>query len=219
MPATKMLDQRELRLAREAAEWRLISMFFECPDDAWRAQLAGLAAEVDDPELKSVAGHAQQEATEGTFHYVFGPGGPAPAREASYQNTVELGYLMSELQTYYNAFAFTPATAEPPDHVSVETAFIAYLKLKECYALACGDEERASIAREAADNFMKDHLATVARPLAGHLQNSDVPYLCKAGAVLAQRVPQSAKPQSVLPVLQESDAESCMTCGGGPVET
>jgi len=32
----------------------------------------------------------------------------APPREATYHETVQLGYLMSELQAYYNAFAFRP---------------------------------------------------------------------------------------------------------------
>jgi hypothetical protein len=47
----------------------------------------------------------------------------------SYHQTVQLGYLLSELQAYYSAFAFQPLTNEPPDHVSVETGFIAFQPL------------------------------------------------------------------------------------------
>ena len=118
-----------------------------------------------DSELESAAEDALQEASEGLFHYAFGPGGPAPVREATYHQTVELGYLMSELQAYYNAFAFEPRTAEPPDHISVEAGFIAYLKIKELYALRCEDETRAATASESAQRFLQDHLAIVAQPL------------------------------------------------------
>jgi nitrate reductase assembly molybdenum cofactor insertion protein NarJ len=214
MTANTVLDQRELQLAREAAEWRLISLLFECPSESWRAQLAGLAKEIADPELKSAVKAALEEAEEGLFHYVFGPGGPAPAREATYHQTVELGYLMSELQAYYNAFAFHPQTAEAPDFVSVEAGFIAYLKLKELYALACRNEDQAMIARDAAKDFLRDHLAMMAQPLASRLEDSGITYLAKAGAALSQRVgPPPAPPATPLPILQEQEGDEGFVCG------
>jgi nitrate reductase assembly molybdenum cofactor insertion protein NarJ len=216
MSSTTTLDKQELQLAKEAAEWRLISMLFECPSDAWRAQLSGLSAEVEYPALKSAALAALEEAEEGLFHYIFGPGGPAPAREASYHQTVELGYLMSEIQAYYNSFAYAPLTAEPPDHISVETGFIAYLKLKEAYALACGETEHAAIASEAAQSFIKDHLRVMAHPLAGYLANSGIAYLEKASAFVAQRVGPLPVVTPILPILQDAITEDREepSCGG-----
>jgi len=120
-----VLGQREILLAQDAAEWRLLSLLFECPTPEWRVQVTALMHEVTDTDLKSAAQDALDEASEGLFHHTFGPGGAAPPREATYHQTVQLGYLMSELQAYYNAFAFRPVTNEPPDHVSVETGFIA----------------------------------------------------------------------------------------------
>jgi TorA maturation chaperone TorD len=186
---------------------------FECPTSDWRKQVSGLIDEVADEELKSAAQDALEEASEGLFHHTFGPGGPAPPREATYHQTVQLGYLMSELQAYYNAFAFHPATDEPPDHVSVETGFIGYLRLKEAYALACGNEEQASTASESAQRFIREHLANIAQPFANHLEASDIPYLIKAGAALFRRVgplPNTALP---LPILQEEQPSSEWTCG------
>ncbi len=213
MTQNAILGGRELRLAQEAAEWRLISMLFECPRDAWRTQLAALAAEVEDPELKSAAEDALAEAGEGLFHHTFGPGGPAPAREASYHLTLQLGYLMSELQAYYNAFAFAPATTEAPDHVSVETGFIAYLKLKEAYALTCKDKERAATAAESAQRFLEEHLANMAQPLAARLEDSGVSYLAKAGATLSRRVGPPRAAASPLHILQEAPQDSDLACG------
>lgn len=207
------LSNDELQLAREAGEWRLLSLLFECPTAEWRRQVSALMKDVEDVELSAAAEDALEQASEGLFHHTFGPGGPAPPREATYHQTVQLGYLMSELQAYYNAFAFDPATNEPPDHVAVETGFIAYLKLKEAYALACGNQEQAATAADSARQFICEHLGSIAEPLANHLQASEIPYLAKAGAALLRRVGPMPKAASPLPILQEDQAESEWTCG------
>jgi len=208
-----VLGDREHDLAKEAAEWRLLSLLFECPSPQWRDQVKALQLEIADPELKSAAKDALQEATEGLFHHTFGPGGPAPPREATYHQTVQLGYLMSELEAYYNAFAFHPATAEPPDHVAVETEFIAYLKLKEAYALACHDEERVATTAESAQCFLKEHLANIAQPLADHLEGSGISYLAKAGEALLRRVGPPAISTLPFSILQEQPKEDEWSCG------
>lgn len=209
-----ILGEREVRLAREAAEWRLLSLFFECPTPEWRSQVAALLQEVADPELKSAAQDALEEAGEGLFHHTFGPGGPAPPREATYHQTVQLGYLMSELQAYYNAFAFHPVTSEAPDHISVETGFVAYLKMKEAYALACQNKEQAATAAESTQRFLQEHLANIAQPFANHLAGSGIPYLAKAGAALLRRVGPPPVAASPFPILQEEALqESEWRCG------
>ena len=213
MMTNTVLGEREIHLAQEAAEWRLLSLLFECPGPEWRAQVASLMQEIADSELQSAARHALEEASEGLFHHTFGPGGPAPPREATYHQTVQLGYLMSELQAYYNAFAFHPVTSEPPDHVSVETGFIAYLKMKEAYALACHNEEKAATASECAQDFIHEHLANMAQPFANHLQGSEIPYLAKAGSDLLRRVGPLDIPASPLPILQEELKDDDWTCG------
>jgi nitrate reductase assembly molybdenum cofactor insertion protein NarJ len=218
MTQNAILGDREIQLAKEAAEWRLISLLFECPSDEWRTAVAALMNEVGDAELQSAAQAALEEADEGLFHHTFGPGGPAPPREATYHQTVQLGYLMSELQAYYNAFAFHPVTAEPPDHVSVETGFIAYLKMKEAYALACEDEERAATAAESAQRFVQEHLANIAQSLADRLEGSGISYLAKAGAALFSRVGPPATTASPLPILQQDQDESAFPCGDAGAE-
>lgn len=212
MTTNAVLGECEVRLAREAEEWRLLSLLFECPTSGWRERVTALMNHVCDTELKAAAQDALEEASEGLFHHTFGPGGPAPAREATYHQTLQLGYLMSELQAYYNAFAFKLATAEPPDHISVEIGFIAYLKMKEAYALACQDEVRASTASESAQRFIQDHLANIAQPLAEHLEGSEIAYLAKAGAALVRRVGPPPSTASPLPILQEEQSESEWAC-------
>ncbi len=207
------LGEHELRLAQDAAEWRLLSLLFECPDAEWRAQVTALMREVADADLKSAAQDALEEASEGLFHHTFGPGGPAPPREATYHQTVQLGYLLSELQAYYNAFAFHPVTSEPPDHISVEIGFMAYLKMKEAYALAGCNKEQAATTAESALQFLQDHLANIAQPFANHLEGSGIPYLAKAGAVLLRRVGPPPAAASPLLILQDEPQQSEWACG------
>ncbi|MBL8176158.1 MAG: molecular chaperone TorD family protein [Bryobacterales bacterium] len=204
-----VLADETKRLVHEAAEWRLIGLLFECPSPLWLNEVGLLAQEVDDPVLRQSALEAMTEASEGLYHSTFGPGGPAPPREASYQDTVQLGYLISELEAYYNAFAYRPACAEPADHVATESGFIAYLRLKQAYAETEGQTESATVAADAAARFVKEHLATIAEPLAASLAESGVAYLKDASAALLRRT----GPRLKLPVLQDplvdDDAVEC----------
>jgi nitrate reductase assembly molybdenum cofactor insertion protein NarJ len=201
-------------LLTSAAEWRLLSLLFECPSEHWRATVAASAAEITDDGLREAAAAALAEATAGLYHSIFGPGGPAAPREVSYHQTLQLGYLMSEIKGYYQAFAYQPDTSEAADHVAVEAGFVAYLRLKEAYARQCGDEEGATITAEAAQRFLDHHLANVAEPLARALAQSGVRYLALAGEALATRVgpPLTKSPLHVL-----SDVEECaFDCGDVP---
>jgi nitrate reductase assembly molybdenum cofactor insertion protein NarJ len=208
------VDSRVYALLREAAEWRLLGRLFDCPDEPWRQDVAALARETDDDVLRRAAAAALDAATHGQYHSVFGPGGPAPPREASYQQTVELGSLMSELAAYYEAFHYRPATCEAPDHVAVEAGFVAYLRLKQAYAAAAGDAEHEATTAEAVDRFRSTHLAVIATPLAAALADSGVEYLVQASRLLVKRAghrPQSAR-LHVLHDPGEND-ESRFACG------
>jgi nitrate reductase assembly molybdenum cofactor insertion protein NarJ len=207
-------DVEENHLLREAAEWRLISLLFDCPTDGWREQVAALAAVVEDTNLKAAAEMAQTEASEGLYHSVFGPGGPAPPREVSYRDWSQPGYLLSELAAYYDAFSYHTGTSEPADHVAVETGFVGYLLMKQLYALASSDAEHAGVAAEAVKNFIDEHLASIAEPLAAALETSGISYLALAGAALLGRVGPRRDRQTArsLPVLTEDD-ESVFECG------
>jgi hypothetical protein len=70
----------------------------------------------------------------------------------------------------------------------VEVGFVAYLKLKEAYARAEGDDERAAIVARAAERFLADHLSAIAAPVADILNASHLDYLARASRILADRV-------------------------------
>jgi len=198
------VDPRVHDLLRDAARWRLLGRLFECPSEAWRRDVATLAREVDDADVRAAAEGSLLTATEGQYHSVFGPGGPAPPREVSYHDTIELGSLMAGLAGYYNAFGYHPATSEAPDHVAVEVGFMAYLRFKEAYAVAAGDAEHASTTAQAAAQFRADHLAMYAARLAAVLADSDIDYLVQASTLLV-KCAGARPPRTRLPVFQELD--------------
>lgn len=206
---------KKTKLLREATEWRLTGLLFECPVGDWKHEVKNLAGEISDFQLISAAEFARVEAGEGLYHSIFGPGGPAPGREVSYRGWVQPGYLLSELSSFYDAFSYEPATSEVFDHVSVETGFIAYLRLKEFYALECGDNESAEITNKASATFIDNHLSKFAQKLSKLLAVSGIEYLNLAGSALFARVgPDKDKSKQIfLPVLEEDDAP-IFECGG-----
>lgn len=202
-------------LLREASEWRLISLLFECPVGDWTTQVKNLADGITDDKLKTAAEFARIEASEGLYHSIFGPGGPAPAREISYRSWVQPGYLMSELSAFYAAFSYQPKTSEVLDHIAVETGFIAYMRLKEAFAVECSDFDHADITAKAAKIFIEEHLAKMTELLTKTLASSDIEYLALTGLSLLKRVgpDKDKKIRQILPMLNQTESD-VFECGG-----
>ncbi len=104
---------------------------------------------------------------------------------------------------------FQRATADPPDHVSVQADFMGYLRLKEAYALSQGEHEAAGVAADAARTFLAGHLGDVAARLCADLRGGPVEYLAEAGELLARMagVDPNRAVNSPLPVIQEEPEE------------
>jgi nitrate reductase assembly molybdenum cofactor insertion protein NarJ len=198
--ATIVYDSRYREALRDAAEWRLLGLLFACPDVAWRDQVRALAEEITDDDLREAAHAAQHEANEGRYHTTFGPGGPAAPREVSYQRSALSGQYLAELTAFYEAFGYCPPHDEPPDHVAVEADFMAYLKMKQAFAVACLQEEQVAVTADAAQAFLENHLAVVASPLAITLEASGIQYLARAAAALLARTGMPHDGAQALPV-------------------
>lgn len=196
-----------LRLLQEAAQWRLLGLLFERPGKDWHSEVAALAAEVQDETLRQAAAAAQQEAGEGLYDTIFGPGGPASPREVSYRKTELSGQFLAELQAFYDAFAYQPSIDEPPDHVAVEAGFVAYLRLKEVYGQFDG---RADVAAQAAAAFVEYHVAVLADGLSRRLADSGFRYLLLASEALKERAGPARETQSAgLEILNDEDSYDC----------
>lgn len=172
----------------EAAEWHLLSTLLSRPSGDWAARVGPLAGEVRDPALAQAARLSLDEADEGAYMTLLGPGGDVSPREAGHREVSDPGRVLAHLAGCYEAFAWTATGEEPPDHVATETAFVAYLKLKQAHALRAGDVRAAEVCAEATRMLLDHHLSTFAEPLARALEAAGASYLASAGAALAARV-------------------------------
>jgi nitrate reductase assembly molybdenum cofactor insertion protein NarJ len=181
-----ILEPRVGDLLRQAAEWRLLGLLFERPHDGWHEEVMRLSQEVGDGELKAAADAARDEATEGIYLAVVGPGGPVSLREVTYRGMEDPGRILADIGVYYEAFSFHPETEEAPDHLAVEAGFLGYLCLKEAYARARENDDEAGVAVQATARFRDEHLSALAWPVADRLQSAGARYLSLAAAAAAR---------------------------------
>jgi nitrate reductase assembly molybdenum cofactor insertion protein NarJ len=195
-------------LLAEAAAWRLLGLLFERPRERWWQEVADLRREVEDPDIGAAADAAREEADEGTYLAVLGPGGAVSPREVAYRGMEDPGHLLADIEAFYAAFAFHPQTEEAPDHLAVEAGFLAYLSFKEAYARARANEEDAEIVAQAAARFREAHLSAFAEPVRDRLEQGGIRYLLLAAAALARRAgpPQDAKCAEAATLLPPCDA-------------
>jgi len=192
-----------------AAEWRLLGLLLSRPRPGWREELAAVAREVPDRQLRRAADAAAQ-ASEGAYHALLGAGGVASPRAAAHAGFQDPGRLLADLAGRYAAFGFAPRAEEPDDHLSVECDFVSYLFLKEAYARARSQADAAELTRQARARFLAEHLAIAGPRLAQKLPEGAPPYLALAAASLAARLPEAP------PALSGCEpAPECDPLGGG----
>jgi len=202
-------------LLAEAASWRLISLLLERPRAGWHGEVEALTREVTDAEL-AAAPSSLDQATEGLYLDLLGPGGPLSAREVAWRPLADPGRLLAELEELYRVFAYCPRREDPADHLAVSAGFVAFLILKRAYAEANGDAEAAEIIASAIRGFLADHLAYTAEPFARRLEATGLPHLRVAARALDRRVGPAPPPLAGAPPLPLAgdDPEGC--CGFQP---
>ncbi len=146
-----------------AAAWRFASLLFQSPNEQSTAELRALSNEVG-LEWRASARRLSEiplDIWQAEYHRVLGPGG-VPACKSSFDDNALAGRgpLLSRVAGFYEAFAYRADEANPevPDHVSIETGFLAYLALKAAFATDAGEEEPLALAREAYQRFLDEHL-------------------------------------------------------------
>jgi nitrate reductase assembly molybdenum cofactor insertion protein NarJ len=185
--AAAIADPRVHERLAEAAAWRLLGLLFERPREGWWQDVEALSHVVTDPEIRAAAAAVREEASEGLYLALLGPGGLVSPREVTYRGMEDPGRILADISAFYEAFAFQPETEEAPDHLAVEAGFMGYLCLKEAYARARGNEEEAEVVVKAAERFRETHLSTHAWPVVERMEKAGVRYLSLAAAALARR--------------------------------
>jgi nitrate reductase assembly molybdenum cofactor insertion protein NarJ len=210
---TAIADPRVQQFLGDATAWRLLGLLFERPREGWWQEMEMLSREVSEPTIKAAADAAREEASEGLYLALLGPGGPVSPREVAHRGMEDPGHILSDLSTFYEAFAFQPDTEEAPDHLAVEAGFLGYLCLKQAYAWARGNEEEAEVAAQAATRFRDAHLATFAWPIAERLEEVGVLYLSLAASALANRSGPRRDPGATIPPSRPSCDDCLLECG------
>jgi nitrate reductase assembly molybdenum cofactor insertion protein NarJ len=172
--------------AHRAARWRLIGLLFERPRENWHQEVEALAREISDPDL-ATATHEARNATEGGYLAVLGPGGVVSPRQAGHMKEGDPAQLISELNTFYRAFAFEPGNENPPDHIAVESGFVGFMKLKEAYARASGNHDGEGRTARAIAKFMDRHLRDFSLALADRLVESAPGYIADVARCAARK--------------------------------
>ncbi|HDZ22473.1 hypothetical protein LCGC14_0615620 [marine sediment metagenome] len=66
--------------------------------------------------------------------------------------------ILADIMGFYRAFGVEPS-GDRADHMAAELEFMHLLTLKEHYAAGKGDQEHATLCREAGQKFFRDHLS------------------------------------------------------------
>lgn len=199
-----------------ATEWRLLALLLSRPREGWREELEALARQPGTKELLRQASEAARDASEGAYHALLGAGSSASPREAAHAGFLDPGRILADLAACYAAFGFTPSGEEPDDHLAVECDFVAYLHLKEAYALSGGQQDAADLTREVRRRFVAEHVALAGRRLAARLPEGAPAYLLDAATCLAARLP-PAPPEAPRAAPFEPEEDGCpMSCGPCP---
>jgi TorA maturation chaperone TorD len=206
-------DPRVQQLLGDATTWRLLGLFFERPREGWRKEVELLRRKIADPAIEAAADAAQEDAKEGLYLALLGPGGPVSAREVAYRGMEDPGRILADIRAFYEAFAFQPETEEAPDHLSVEAGFLGYLCLKEAYARARGNDQEAEVSAQAAHRFRESHLSTFVWPVADRLEAAGLRYLSLAASALAHRTGPRRKTNVTTPVPRPSRDDCPVECG------
>jgi hypothetical protein len=196
-------------LIAAAAEWRLIGLLLERPRRGWHEEIAALAVEVHGRRLR-VAARAAQQATEGEYLSLLGPGGVVSPRAVTYRPFEDPGQILATLNAAYEAFAYHPRAEDPIDHIAVEVGFVAYLLLKEAFARAADRAADAKTTAVARRSFMGTHLASLAAHFARRLEPASGSYIVDCAQLLHTKLPRV--PISEIPDRLAELPEGCGAC-------
>lgn len=200
----------EAGLLSRAAAWRLAGRLFERPVPGYEEAIAALASEVGDEDLANAAREVLERPDEGSFLARLGPGGAVSPREAAFAGFGDPGRILADAEGFYAAFGYAPRAEDPADHAAIETGFVAFLLLKEAFALASGRREEAGTCEKARLLFLAEHVSTWADPVARGLTAAGDVGRARAARWIAARAGEA--PSASLPVLPPEEGSTFDCC-------
>lgn len=196
-------------LLSEASQWRLLSLLLSRPTAERKREVRQLIGEQTAPRLGEIARAWCDNADEGSYLHLLGPGGLVPARAVAYRPFADPGWMLADIGRYHQAFGFKPTTEEPADHIAALADFVAYLLLKEAFGRE-GDDELAEITHSSMERFIDEHLVPVAARIADRLEGCGATDWSAAAHLLAEKIP-APPPAADVPDRNDDDSP-CGTC-------
>lgn len=197
-------------LLAEAAQWHLLSLLLSRPTVERKGEVSALGDEIAPPRLRQAAHAWLENAEEGAYLRLLGPGGHVAARAVAYRPFADPGWMLADIRRHHEAFGFHPAAEEPVDHIAVLADFVAYLLLKEAYARECGEDPDAAVTRGAMERFVEEYLVPMTARVAERLEACGADDWSAAARLIAEKIP--APPASPFGVEQEDEASPCGGC-------
>jgi TorA maturation chaperone TorD len=189
----------------------MLSLLLSRPTPERKSEVHEIAQGPIGARLTEIARAWCDNATEGAYLQLLGPGGLVPARSVAYRPFADPGWVLADLARYRQAFGFHPATEEPADHVAVLADFVSYLLLKQAYARESGDPGAVAVTQKSMERFIDEHLSPVAGRIAERLDACGATDWSAAAHLLAERVP--APPPIARASGQEEQTLECAGCG------
>lgn len=188
-----MMEQVQA-LLQQAAALRLAALALGPPRPGRDREMQALALEVSPHLRREAAALAGFDlaAADAAHHRLLGSSGAVSGCESAYPGvfSADKGTLLADISAFYQAFGFQPGEElpEPPDHIAVQLAYLAFLSIKEAFAHHRGDREKAEICARAFGDFNQAHLGRWGAALSERLaqrQDSELPL---AGVRLALQI-------------------------------
>jgi DMSO reductase family type II enzyme chaperone len=174
------MDRRLIQAAMaRSGIYRALSLLFLYPDEAW---LSAMSAEVSKitallPDLlpderdgleeawtnligEDLALEHYQAEYRQTFGHTISQECPPYETQYGSAHLFQQAQVLGDIAGFYRAFGLevSDLAKERLDHIAVELEFMAFLALKEAYALTHDGEEKAAICRDAQRKFLVEHL-------------------------------------------------------------
>ncbi len=195
-----MNGEAQTRALIRADVWNLLARAFSRPDAALLASEASVARDMlvasemrEHPLRDPLAGFAEEATAadasllEEEYHQLFTTQMLCPPNEGAYHRTSR-GAVVGDIAAFYQAFGLRAREAGgPPDSIAHQLHFLAWMALKEAYAIQQQRPAEVEVTRNATRSFMIDHLGRWAHAFVERLASATPSaFYCAAARLLME---------------------------------
>jgi hypothetical protein len=192
-----------IELAERAADWALMRLLLERPNDEWRRRLLAESRDTVDPELTSAVRMAQAEGNDYFHEVLFGADGLLTSRESDYRFERDRGAVLADLEGMRERLGFRWKGTEPVDHILALVGLMAHVVSLQAEAVREDSIGEALYLEGISEWLRRGHLAWFAEQITRALKATQVCYLSHVAHALEQRILPTGAPGE--PMARPSD--------------